>query len=99
VRRIWHAHGLKPHLLKTFKISRDPEFAHKLEAIVGLYSNPREHALVLCVDEKSQIYTGPGSTRSGLPLKKGRGHTITHDYKRNGTATLFVNLRKRVWSK
>jgi transposase len=91
VRRIWHAHGLKPHLVKTFKISRDPEFASKLEAIVGLYLNPPEHALVLCVDEKSQIQA-LDRTQPGLPLKKGRGQTMTHDYKRNGTATLFAAL-------
>src|SRR5277367_2122165 len=91
VRRIWHAHGLKPHLVKTFKVSRDPEFAEKLEAIVGLYLNPPEHALVLCVDEKSQIQA-LDRTQPGLPLKKGRGQTMTHDYKRNGTATLFAAL-------
>jgi transposase len=91
VRRIWHAHGLKPHLVKTFKVSRDPEFAGKLEAIVGLYLNPPEHALVLCVDEKSQIQA-LDRTQPGLPLKKGRGQTMTHDYKRNGTATLFAAL-------
>src|ERR1700689_550188 len=91
VRRIWHAHGLKPHLVKTFKVSRDPEFAGKLEAIVGLYLNPPEHALVLCVDEKSQIQA-LDRTQPGLPLKKGRGQTMTHDYKRNGTTTLFAAL-------
>jgi hypothetical protein len=73
VRRIWHAHGLKPHMVKTFKVSRDPEFADKLEAIVGLYLNPPEHALVLCVDEKSQIQA-LDRTQPGLPLKKERGH-------------------------
>ena len=91
VRRIWHAHGLKPHLVQTFKVSRDPEFAGKLEAIVGLYLNPPEHALVLCVDEKSQIQA-LDRTQPGLPLKIGRGQTMTHDYKRNGTATLFAAL-------
>src|SRR6202453_3163204 len=91
VRRIWHAHGLKPHLVKTFKVSRDPEFAGKLEAIVGLYLNPREHARVLSVGEKSQIQA-LDRTQPGLPLKKGRGQTMTHDYKRNGTATLFAAL-------
>ncbi len=91
VRRIWHAHGLKPHLLETFKVSNDPQFAEKLEAIVGLYVNPPEHALVLCVDEKSQIQA-LDRTQPGLPLKKGRGETMTHDYKRNGTATLFAAL-------
>jgi transposase len=91
VRRIWHAHGLKPHLVKTFKISRDPDFAQKLEAIVGLYMNPPEHALVLSVDEKSQIQA-LDRTQPGLPLKAGRAQTMTHDYKRNGTASLFAAL-------
>jgi transposase len=89
--RIWHAHGLKPHLIETFKVSRDPQFAEKLNAIVGLYLNPPEHALVLCVDEKSQIQA-LDRTQPGLPLKRGRGQTMTHDYKRNGTATLFAAL-------
>jgi transposase len=91
VRRIWHAHGLKPHLVETFKVSKDKQFAEKLEAIVGLYLNPPEHALVMCVDEKSQIQA-LDRTQPGLPLKKGRGATMTHDYKRNGTATLFAAL-------
>lgn len=91
VRRIWHAHGLKPHLVRTFKLSNDPQFAEKLEAIVGLYLNPPEHALVLCADEKSQIQA-LDRTQPGLPLKKGRCGTMTHDYKRNGTATLFAAL-------
>ena len=91
VRRIWHAHGLKPHLERTFKVSNDPQLAEKLEAIVGLYLNPPEHALVLCVDEKSQIQA-LDRTQPGLPLKKGRCGTMTHDYKRNGTATLFAAL-------
>jgi transposase len=91
VRRIWHAHGLKPHLVKTFKISRDPDFAQKLEAIVGLYMNPPEHALVLSVDEKSQIQA-LDRTQPGLPLKAGRAQTMTQDYKRNGTASLFAAL-------
>ena len=91
VRRIWHAHGLKPHLLESFKVSNDPQFAEKLEAIIGLYVNPPEHALVLCVDEKSQIQA-LDRTQPGLPLKKGRGETMTHDYKRNGTTTLFAAL-------
>jgi transposase len=91
VRRIWHAHGLKPHLVTTFKVSNDPWFAEKLEAIVGLYLNPPEHAVVLCVDEKSQIQA-LDRTQPGLPLKKGRCGTMTHDYKRNGTATLFAAL-------
>ena len=91
VRRIWHAHGLKPHLARTFKVSNDPEFAQKLEAIVGLYLNPPEHAIVLCADEKSQIQA-LDRTQPGLPLKKGRCGTMTHDYKRNGTATLFAAM-------
>jgi transposase len=91
VRRIWRAHGLKPHLVKTFKLSRDPEFTEKLEDIVGLYLNPPEHAMVLCADEKSQIQA-LDRTQPGLPIKKGRAGTMTHDYKRNGTATLFAAL-------
>lgn len=91
IRRIWHANGLKPHLERTFKVSRDPHFAEKLEAVVGLYLNPPEHALVLCADEKSQIQA-LDRTQPGLPLKKGRCGTMTHDYKRNGTATLFAAL-------
>jgi len=91
VRRIWHTHGLKPHLVRTFKVSNDPQFAEKLEAIVGLYLNPPEHAVVLCVDEKSQIQA-LDRTQPGLPLKKGRCGTMTHDYKRHGTATLFAAL-------
>jgi len=91
VRRIWHKHGLKPHLTRTFKISNDPQFAEKLEAIIGLYLNPPEHAIVLCVDEKSQIQA-LDRTQPGLPLKKGRCGTMTHDYKRNGTATLFAAM-------
>ena len=91
VRRIWHASGLKPHLTDTFKISNDPLFAEKLEAIVGLYLSPPEHALVLCADEKSQIQA-LDRTQPGLPMKRGRGATMTHDYKRNGTATLFAAM-------
>ena len=91
VRRIWRAHGLKPHQVRTFKLSRDPQFTEKLEDIVGLYLNPPEHALVLCADEKSQIQA-LDRTQPGLPLKKGRCGTMTHDYKRNGTATLFAAL-------
>ena len=91
VRRIWRAHGLKPHLERTFKVSNDPLFTEKLEAIVGLYLNPPEHAIVLCADEKSQIQA-LDRTQPGLPLKKGRCGTLTHDYKRNGTATLFAAL-------
>src|SRR6185437_6804577 len=91
VRRIWHKHGLKPHLSRTFKVSNDPKFAEKLEAIVGLYLNPPEHAIVLCADEKSQIQA-LDRTQPGLPIKKGRCGTMTHDYKRNGTTTLFAAL-------
>jgi transposase len=91
VGRIWRANGLKPHRVDSFKISNDPQFASKLEAIVGLYLNPPEHALVLSVDEKSQIQA-LDRTQPGLPLKKGRGQTMTHDYKRNGTTTLFAAL-------
>ena len=91
VRRIWHANGLKPHLVRTFKVSNDPQFAEKLQAIVGLYLNPPQHAIVLCADEKSQIQA-LDRTQPGLPLKKGRCGTMTHDYKRNGTATLFAAL-------
>jgi transposase len=91
VRRIWHAHGLKPHLVRSFKLSNDPDFIEKLENIVGLYLNPPEHAIVLCADEKSQIQA-LDRTQPGLPMKKGRSGTMTHDYKRNGTATLFAAL-------
>src|SRR5665811_517537 len=91
VSRIWRASGLKPHRVDSFKVSNDPHFADKLEAIVGLYLNPPEHALVLSVDEKSQIQA-LDRTQPGLPMKKGRGATMTHDYKRNGTTTLFAAL-------
>ena len=91
VGRIWRSHGLKPHRVASFKVSNDPLFADKLEAIVGLYLNPPEHALVLSVDEKSQIQA-LDRTQPGLPIKKGRGATMTHDYKRNGTTTLFAAL-------
>ena len=91
VRRVWRAHGLKPHLVKTFKVSSDPHFAEKWEVIVGLYLNPPEHAMVFCVDEKSQIQAFD-RTQPSLPLKKGRCGTMTHDYKRNGTVTLFAAL-------
>ena len=91
VRRIWRQHGLKPHLARAFKVSNDPEFSEKLEAIIGLYLKPPEHAIVLCADEKSQIQA-LDRTQPGLPLKKGRCGTMTHDYKRNGTATLFAAL-------
>jgi transposase len=91
VRRIWHSHGLKPHRVETFKVSNDPEFGEKLRDIVGLYLNPPEHAMVLCINEKSQIQA-LDRTQPGLPLKRGRSQTMTHDYKRNGTATLFAAL-------
>lgn len=91
VLRVWRAHGLKPHLVRGFKVSRDPRFVEKLEDIVGLYMSPPEHALVLCVDEKSQVQA-LDRTQPGLPLKKGRAATMTHDYKRNGTTTLFAAL-------
>jgi transposase len=91
VRRIWNAHGLKPHLVETFKLSTDPEFVEKVHDVVGLYMNPPTNALVLSVDEKSQIQA-LDRTQPGLPLKRGRCSTMTHDYKRNGTTTLFAAL-------
>jgi len=91
VRRIWHKHGLKPHVVKTFKLSNDPQFIERLEDIVGLYLNPPEHALVLSIDEKSQMQA-LDRTQPGLPMKKGRGETRAHDYKRHGTTTLFAAL-------
>lgn len=91
VARVWRAHGLKPHRVKSFKVSRDPQFVEKLEDIVGLYLSPPEHALVLCCDEKSQVQA-LDRTQPGLPLKKGRAATMTHDYKRHGTTTLFAAL-------
>jgi transposase len=91
VLRIWRAHGLKPHRMESFKLSNDPQFAEKLEAIVGLYLSPPEHALVLCCDEKSQIQA-LDRTQPGLPMKRGRGASMTHDYKRHGTTTLFAAL-------
>ena len=91
VSRQWRANGLKPHLVRGFKVSRDPNFVEKLEDIVGLYLSPPEHALVLCCDEKSQVQA-LDRTQPGLPIKKGRAATMTHDYKRNGTTTLFAAL-------
>ena len=91
VQRIWSAHGLKPHLVRRFKLSTDPHFVDKLRDVVGLYLNPPENALVLCFDEKSQIQA-LDRTQPGLPLKKGRAGTLTHDYKRNGTTSLFAAL-------
>jgi len=91
VNRVWRANNLKPHLTRTFKLSNDRRFVEKLTDIVGLYLNPPEHALVLSVDEKSQIQA-LDRTQPGLPLKKGRCGTMTHDYVRNGTTTLFAAL-------
>src|SRR6202521_6160940 len=91
VQRIWRAHGLQPHRVRQFKLSNDPQFAAKLHEIVGLYVNPPSHAIVLSVDEKSQIQA-LDRTQPGLPMKKGRAGTITHDYKRHGTRTLFAAL-------
>jgi transposase len=91
VNRVWRANGLKPHLSRTFKLSNDKRFIEKVIDVVGLYLNPPEHALVLCVDEKTQIQA-LDRTQPGLPLKKGRCGTMTHDYKRNGTTTLFAAL-------
>ena len=91
VARIWDAHGLQPHRLRTFKLSRDKRFIEKLTDVVGLYLNPPEKALLLCVDEKSQVQA-LDRTQPGLPMKKGRCGTMTHDYKRNGTTCLFAAL-------
>jgi transposase len=92
VRRIWRQHDLRPHRVSTFKVSRDPRFVEKLSDVVGLYLNPPDKALVLCVDEKSQIQA-LDRTQPGLPLRPGRCGTMTHDYKRHGTTTLFAALR------
>lgn len=91
VNNIWQSHNLKPHRVKTFKLSRDSRFLEKLTDVVGLYLNPPQQAIVLCVDEKSQIQA-LDRTQPGLPIKKGRCGTMTHDYKRNGTTTLFAAL-------
>jgi len=91
VRRVWRDNGLKPHLVKTFKVSNDPRFAEKLVDVVGLYLSPPEHALVLSCDEKSQIQA-LDRTQKSLPMFPGRLGTMTHDYKRNGTTTLFAAL-------
>ena len=91
VQRIWKARGLKPHRVKRFKVSRDPKFVEKLEDIVGLYMAPPEHAIVLCCDEKSQVQA-LDRTQPGLPMKPGRAATMTHDYKRHGTSTLFAAM-------
>ena len=91
IRRIWKRHNLKPHLIKTFKLSRDRQFVEKLTDVVGLYVNPPDKALVVCVDEKTQIQA-LDRTQPGLPMKKGHSGTMTHDYKRHGTTTLFAAL-------
>jgi len=91
IQRIWSAHGLQPHLTKRFKLSKDKHFTEKLTDVVGLYLNPPDKAIVLCVDEKSQIQALQ-RTQPGLPMKKGRCGTMTHDYKRHGTTTLFAAL-------
>jgi transposase len=91
VQRIWRAHGLAPHRVRQFKLSTDPKFIDKLRDVVGLYVDPPAHAIVLSVDEKSQIQA-LDRTQPGLPLKKGRAGTMTHDYKRHGTTTLFAAL-------
>jgi transposase len=91
VQRIWRAHRLAPHRVKTFKLSRDPKFVEKLKDVVGLYIDPPAHAVVLSFDEKSQIQA-LDRTQPGLPMKKGRAGTMTHDYKRHGTTTLFAAL-------
>jgi hypothetical protein len=91
VQRIWRRHGLQPHRTRLFKLSNDPQFASKLREIVGLYVEPPAHAIVLSIDEKSQIQA-LDRTQPGLPMKKGRCGTMTHDYIRNGTTTLFAAL-------
>ena len=91
IHKIWKAHGLQPHRVETFKLSKDPKFEEKLTDVVGLYMNPPEKAVVLCVDEKTQIQA-LDRTQPGLPMKKGRCGTMTHDYKRNGTTSLFAAL-------
>ncbi len=91
MQRVWRAHGLQPHRVRQFKLSNDPDFVDKLRDIVGLYVDPRAHAVVLSVDEKSQIQA-LDRTQPSLPLKKGRAGTMTHDYKRHGTTTLFAAM-------
>ena len=91
VQRIWSARGLKPHLVTTFKLSNDARFEEKLVDVVGLYLNPPDHAVVLCMDEKSSVQA-LDRTQASLPMKKGRAGTMTHDYKRHGTTTLFAAL-------
>ena len=91
VQKIWSEHELAPHRWRQFKLSNDPAFAEKLHDVVGLYVSPPAHAVVLSIDEKSQIQA-LDHTQLGLPLKRGRGGTLTHDYKRNGSTTLFAAL-------
>jgi hypothetical protein len=91
VQLIWKAHGLQPHRVETFKLSKDPHFVEKLHDVVGLYVSPPERAVVFSVDEKSRVQA-LDRTQPGLPLKKGRAGTMTHDYKRHGTTTLFAAL-------
>src|SRR5258705_13940673 len=91
VQRIWRAFGIQPHRMETFKLSTDPDFVAKVRDVVGLYVSPPEHAIVLCVDEKSQIQA-LDRTQKGLPIHPGRLGTMTHDYKRHGTTTLFAAL-------
>jgi hypothetical protein len=91
VQRVWHSRGLKPHLTETFKLSNDKRFDEKLVDVVGLYMHPPDKAIVLCLDEKSQIQA-LDRTQPSLPMKRGRAGTMTHDYKRNGTTTLFAAL-------
>ena len=91
VQRIWRSHGLQPHRIRQFKLSKDPAFVDTLRDVVGLYVDPPAHAVVLTVDEKSQIQA-LDRTQPGLPMKKGRAGTMTHDYKRNGTTTLFAAM-------
>ena len=91
VQRVWSARGLKPHLVNTFKLSNDPRFEEKLIDVVGLYLNPPEQAIVLCMDEKSSVQA-LDRTQPSLPMVKGRAATMTHDYKRHGTTTLFAAL-------
>jgi hypothetical protein len=95
VQRIWRRHGLRPHRVRQFKLSNDRQFASKLRDIVGLYVDPPAHAVVLSIDEKSQIQA-LDRTQRGLPMKKGRCGTMTHDYKRHGTTTLFAALNEAV---
>ena len=91
VQQVWSARGLKPHRVETFKLSNDPKFEEKLVDVVGLYLNPPEKAIVLCADEKSSVQA-LDRTQASLPMVKGRGETMTHDYKRHGTTTLFAAL-------